>query len=263
MRFTLPLLLAFGLPASCSAPGAGSAQYAPSAADRAAIIDVVQRAFDAIKTNDQAAWAEVLTAEGTFTSVRGEAGKRRISFQSFAEHAADTSTPPNDYLERWWDAIIFVDGDLAIVWTPYDFLIDGKFSHSGIDAIALVRSDSGWKIASIAWNVVNEPREGAPPIARAEPPSVPTEVFLVVAVPGQPAELRLKATDSYRYEVTTRDAIAAAIVQRGNSKVRLRYGANVPQAELTALSTFITGQGVETIEYVLAGPPPSNPKPRA
>lgn len=183
MRLSLPLFLAVGLLASCAAPGPGSAEYAPSEADRAAITDVVQRAFDAIETNDQAAWAEVLTSKGMFSSVRGEAGERRIGFQTYAESAANTDPPPNAYLERWWDPIIMVDGDIATVWTPYDFLIDGKFSHSGIDVIVLLRSDAGWKIASIAWNVVREPREGAPEIAQLETPAVQTLEFVIASPP--------------------------------------------------------------------------------
>ncbi len=263
MRLSLPLLLALGLSASCAAPGASTAEYAPSESDRAAITDVVQRAFDAIETNDQAAWAEVLTSKGMYTSIRGAAGERRIGFQTYAEAAENTTPPPNAYLERWWDPIILVDGDIAMVWTPYDFLIDGKFSHSGIDAIVLLRSDAGWKIASIAWNVEREPREGAPPIAQAEAPAVPTEVFLVIAVPGQPAELRLKEADAHRYPLSTHDEVAAIIAERGATRVKLRHGADVPQDELAALSAFLTEQGVQTIEYVIASPPPSNPNPRA
>jgi putative lumazine-binding protein len=263
MRLSLPFFLVLGLSASCAAPGASTAEYAPNETDRAAITDVVQRAFDAIETNDQAVWAEVLTEEGMFSSVRRDANGRRIGVQTYAEHAANTTPPPNDYLERWWDPIILVDGDIATVWTPYDFLIDGKFSHSGIDVIVLLRDDSGWKIASIAWNVEKTPRAGAPAIAQVETPAVPTEVFLVIAIPGQPAELRLKAADAHRYGLTTRDAVASVIAERGNTKVKLRHGADVPKDELTAFSTFLTEQGVKTIEYVIAGPPPSNPKPRA
>ena len=259
----LLLLLALGLPASCAVPAASASAYAPSDADRAAITDVVQRAFDAIETNDQAAWAEVLTSKGMFSSIRGEAGERRIGFQTYAESAANTDPPPNAYLERWWDPIILVDGDIATVWTPYDFLIDGNFSHSGIDVIVLLRSDAGWKIASIAWNVEKEQREGAPEIAQVEAPAVPTEVFLVIAVPGQPAELRLKEADAHRFPLSTREEVAMTIAKRGAKMVKLRHGANVPKDELTALSTFLTEQGVTTIEYVIASPPPSNPKPRA
>jgi len=33
------------------------------------------------------------------------------------------------------------------VWAPYDFWRDGKFSHCGVDAFDLIKTDEGWKIA--------------------------------------------------------------------------------------------------------------------
>ena len=44
-------------------------------------------------------------------------------------------------------------GTVATVWTPYDFWIDGKFSHCGIDAFDLVKTASGWKIAGVVFTV--------------------------------------------------------------------------------------------------------------
>jgi hypothetical protein len=31
--------------------------------------------------------------------------------------------------------------------------VDGKFSHCGVDAITLVRTDAGWRIASFVYTV--------------------------------------------------------------------------------------------------------------
>jgi hypothetical protein len=39
-----------------------------------------------------------------------------------------------------------IDGDLAIVWTPYQFFYKGKFSHCGVNSFHLVRLSNGWKI---------------------------------------------------------------------------------------------------------------------
>jgi hypothetical protein len=49
-----------------------------------------------------------------------------------------------------------------VVWTPYDFHIDGEFSHCGIDAFNMVRTDEGWKIASIVWTVERTGCENSP-----------------------------------------------------------------------------------------------------
>ena len=41
---------------------------------------------------------------------------------------------------------IKVDGDLAIVWTPYRFIFNGNFSHCGVNTFTLVKLDGVWKI---------------------------------------------------------------------------------------------------------------------
>ena len=163
MRVSLlrPLTLLVALTA-CAAPAPHDA-YAPSDADHDSISAVVQRAFDAIASGDRREWKALLLEEGNMTWVNGEDGARQIGVRSFTEHIEGQQTPQQRYLERWWDPIILVDGDLATVWTPYDFYIDGTFSHTGIDAIVLIQTDDGWKIASIAWNMRPEPQADAPP----------------------------------------------------------------------------------------------------
>ncbi len=39
-----------------------------------------------------------------------------------------------------------IDGDLAIVWTPYQFYYKGKFSHCGVNSFHLIRTVNGWKV---------------------------------------------------------------------------------------------------------------------
>jgi len=41
---------------------------------------------------------------------------------------------------------IKVDGDLAVVWTPYRFVYNGKFSHCGVNSFTLVKMNGDWKI---------------------------------------------------------------------------------------------------------------------
>jgi hypothetical protein len=39
-----------------------------------------------------------------------------------------------------------VDDDLAMVWTPYRFIFNGKFSHCGVNSFTLVKLNGEWKI---------------------------------------------------------------------------------------------------------------------
>lgn len=44
---------------------------------------------------------------------------------------------------------ILIDGNLASVWTPYEFYYQGKFSHCGVNSFQLVKSNNEWKIQYI------------------------------------------------------------------------------------------------------------------
>ncbi len=41
------------------------------------------------------------------------------------------------YRERYWSPTVLIRGPMALVWAPYEFQIDGKISHCGIDAFVL------------------------------------------------------------------------------------------------------------------------------
>jgi hypothetical protein len=44
---------------------------------------------------------------------------------------------------------IKIDGPLAAVWTPYQFYLNGQFSHCGVNSFQLVRLNGQWKIQYI------------------------------------------------------------------------------------------------------------------
>lgn len=44
---------------------------------------------------------------------------------------------------------ILIDGNLASVWTPYEFYYKGQFSHCGVNSFQLVKLNNEWKIQYI------------------------------------------------------------------------------------------------------------------
>ena len=48
--------------------------------------------------------------------------------------------------ERLLDYRVQIDGNLAHVWTPYEFWFNDSFSHCGANAFTLAKTDDGWKI---------------------------------------------------------------------------------------------------------------------
>ena len=51
--------------------------------------------------------------------------------------------------ERLLDYKIQIDGALAHAWTPYEFYINEKFSHKGVNSFQLFKDNGVWKIIYI------------------------------------------------------------------------------------------------------------------
>ncbi len=51
--------------------------------------------------------------------------------------------------ERLKDYVVNSDGNIAHVWTPYEFYANDKFSHCGAISFSLVYTDESWKILNI------------------------------------------------------------------------------------------------------------------
>ena len=81
------------------------------------------------------------------TILKNKEGRIIVKNESVNEFAAFIGSQPKNMAdERVVFETIKIDGPLAMVWAPYDFYFDGKFSHCGVDAFQLVNTAEGWKI---------------------------------------------------------------------------------------------------------------------
>lgn len=81
------------------------------------------------------------------TIVNNKSGIAVVKNESVASFVSQINTiGKGDADERIQFDLIKIDGDLAIVWTPYRFYYKGKFSHCGVNSFHLVRLANGWKI---------------------------------------------------------------------------------------------------------------------
>jgi len=125
----------------------------PPGTTEAAVMAPVSAMLAGIGARDGAAILAQAKAEGGLTAVVENAdGTRAIRRRSWAEFAAGIKPGPERYEERITDPAIEVDGDIAMVWSPYLFLIDGKVHHCGVDHFDLVRENGAWKVLSITWS---------------------------------------------------------------------------------------------------------------
>jgi len=57
------------------------------------------------------------------------------------------------YRERYWSPTVLIRGGMALVWAPYQFWIDGRTSHCGVDAMSFAKIDGVWKVSNAMWTV--------------------------------------------------------------------------------------------------------------
>lgn len=117
------------------------------------IVAVVQEFFDAMAAGDSALGASTLLLEGQFTSIRETPEGARTGITRHSDFLTSIASGDQARLERMWDPTVLVQGRVAMLWTPYDFHIDGEFSHCGIDVFSLLKTDDRWRIAGVSYTV--------------------------------------------------------------------------------------------------------------
>lgn len=145
--------VALGVSASASVSPAVSSPTP----EEAAILAVVDRFMDSVTNSDLALLEQLQLAEGmTFVERPADGGGTHIVARPNSYWIDPANLNRKQHREAYWNPTVLVRGSIAIVWTPYEFWIDGKTSHCGIDAFDMVKVDGHWRIANSMWTVERE-----------------------------------------------------------------------------------------------------------
>jgi hypothetical protein len=125
----------------------------PAPAERDAVLEVMQAFFDTMAAKDVDGARKILQPQGRFHAMRMRDGKPDVRAFSNEEYFADLKASQRAMRERIWNPDVRIHGLIATVWAPYDFWLDGKFSHCGIDAFDLIKTEEGWKIAGGSYTI--------------------------------------------------------------------------------------------------------------
>ncbi|GGD44784.1 hypothetical protein GRI62_10395 [Erythrobacter arachoides] len=149
----LAALLALALPTGVHAQTAAGDR---SGTDRAAVMAVVDGFTDGLAAKDAEAMTALMTEDAYLAFVQELDGEDRVQSMPLATAAQGLANVPMDIAEPLGEATVLIDGPVAMVWAPYDFLVEGARSHCGIDVFTLIRADGAWKIATITYSHVAE-----------------------------------------------------------------------------------------------------------
>jgi hypothetical protein len=116
-------------------------------AEQQAVLAPIAELFDGMTKRDAAMIKKPLLSGGTMVLMR-DGKPSQMTFDDFADRVGKPGT--KRIQERIHDPLVRIDHDLAVVWAPFEFLVDGKVDHCGTDLFNLVHTDGKWVIASIA-----------------------------------------------------------------------------------------------------------------
>lgn len=122
-------------------------------AEAAAVLAPINAMFAGLSAKDGAAILAQTRPEGSATvAIEKPDGSRTIRHLSWAEFTGGIKPGPEKLEERISNPAIEVDGDIAMVWAPYVFLIDDKAHHCGTNHFDLIRENGSWKVLNVTWS---------------------------------------------------------------------------------------------------------------
>lgn len=109
-----------------------------------AIKESVENLFAGMKNADTVMIKSVFADRAILQTITKSDAVKTEKLQDFLSSFSKLSK--NDADEKIKFEAIHVDGNLASVFTPYEFYYKGKFSHCGANSFQLVKQNNVWKI---------------------------------------------------------------------------------------------------------------------
>jgi hypothetical protein len=123
------------------------------------VLGVIGALFTALKAKDTAKMRSLHDSGARLVLTSTRDGQPRIRSVPLDEFLGIIARNESAIEERIFEPQVRIDDNLATVWNRYEFLVDGKPDHCGVDAFQLARFADGWKVIAIADT--QRPCEGA------------------------------------------------------------------------------------------------------
>ncbi|MCD9853142.1 nuclear transport factor 2 family protein [Epilithonimonas sp. JDS] len=111
------------------------------------IKSTVNSLFNGMKTSDSSKITKAFSKTAILQTITKNGEVKNENIKDFAVSISKAEKGSLD--ERITFSNILIDGNLASVWTPYEFYYQGKFSHCGVNSFQLVKVNDEWKIQYI------------------------------------------------------------------------------------------------------------------
>lgn len=109
----------------------------------------IESFFEAFHQKDTVKLKSVCSDKLILQSISENVTKgNKLSEENIKEFYKSIASIPSNlkFEEKILNYNIQIDGSMAHVWTPYEFYLNGKLSHSGVNAFTLFKEKDSWKI---------------------------------------------------------------------------------------------------------------------
>ena len=128
--------------------------FAQQTEDEKAVKALIIQLFDGMQKHDSTMIRACFHPSARMQSVGADrkTGEIKLTTESTVDSFVKSigSIPMNVKIEeRVLSYEIRIDAQIATAWIPYEFYVNEKRQHCGVDAFQFYRADKGWKILSI------------------------------------------------------------------------------------------------------------------
>lgn len=111
----------------------------------------IETFFKGFHSRDSLAIQKVCSDKMSLQSITENTKGSQFSTETAAKFYQSIASIPTtmQFEERLLGHMIHIDGAMAIDWTPYEFFVNGKKSHSGVNVFTLYKDNGEWKIVAI------------------------------------------------------------------------------------------------------------------
>ena len=122
-----------------------------SNAQKQEIQKVIETFFEAFHAKDTLKLKSICSDKLILQSISESPSGAKLSNEIAAAFYKSIASIPNEmkFQEKLLSFSIQIDGSMAHAWTPYEFYINEKLSHKGINAFTLFKENELWKIIYI------------------------------------------------------------------------------------------------------------------
>ena len=116
---------------------------------------VILKTFSAMKSVDSVALKSCFTSNALLhiSQVKPEGNVvREVPATKFIQNVMTRKPGEMDERVLSWGPIL-IDQEIATAWVPYEFYLNGKFSHKGVDVFLLVKTGNEYRIKTLLYNM--------------------------------------------------------------------------------------------------------------